>query len=38
MIALWLVLAFIAGVIAFPLTLFLLRDVLPPTLFMPSDW
>lgn len=31
-------LAFVAGFVAFPLTLFVLRDVLPPTLFLPSDW
>jgi hypothetical protein len=36
--ALWILLGFIAGFIAFPLILFVLRDVLPPTLFMPSDW
>jgi hypothetical protein len=34
----WVVLAFISGFVAFPLALFLLRDVLPPTLFMRSDW
>jgi hypothetical protein len=36
----WLVgvLAFIGGFFSFPLLLFLLRDVLPPTLFVPSDW
>ena len=38
MIVLWIGLAFAGGFIAFPVTLFLLRDVLPPTLFMPSDW
>jgi len=38
MIWLWITLAFIGGFFAFPLTLFLLRDVLPPTLFTPSDW
>ena len=38
MIAMWIVLAFVLGFIAFPATLFVLRDVLPPTLFTPSDW
>lgn len=38
MIAVWIALAFIGGFFAFPLTLFLLRNVLPPTLFAPSDW
>lgn len=35
---LWIVLSFLGGFIGFPLLLFLLRDVLPPTLFVPSDW
>lgn len=35
---LWLLLGFVGGFIGFPLTLFVLRDVLPPTLFTPSDW
>jgi hypothetical protein len=34
----WIGLAFVGGLVAFPLILFLLRDVLPPTLFVPSDW
>jgi hypothetical protein len=34
----WIGLAFVCGFVAFPVTLFLLRDVLPPTLFTPSDW
>ena len=38
MAAVWIGLAFVAGFIAFPALLFILRDVLPPTLFMPSDW
>lgn len=38
MTVLWLSLAFVAGFVAFPLLLFVLRDVLPPTLFSPSDW
>ncbi len=38
MIFLWVMLAFVAGFLSFPLALFLLRDVLPPTLFTPSDW
>ena len=38
MIIIWLSLAFLAGVVSFPLALFMLRDVLPPTLFAPSDW
>ena len=38
MTALWIGLAFVGGFFAFPLTLFVLRDVLPPTLFTPSDW
>jgi hypothetical protein len=38
MMFLWLSVGFVAGFIAFPLVLFLLRDVLPPTLFTPSDW
>lgn len=29
---------FIVGFVGFPLLLFVLRDVLPPTLFTPSDW
>jgi hypothetical protein len=38
MIWVWIALAVLAGFIAFPLILWLLRDVLPPTLFLPSDW
>ena len=38
MTAIWIGLAFISGFVAFPATLFLLRDVLLPTLFIPSDW
>lgn len=38
MTLLWITLGFIGGFIALPLILFLLRDVLPPTLFLPSDW
>jgi hypothetical protein len=38
MIWIWITLAVLVGFIAFPLILFLLRDVLPPTLFLPSDW
>jgi hypothetical protein len=34
----WIALGFVGGFLAFPVTLFLLRDVLPPTLFTPSDW
>jgi len=28
----------VAGFLGVPLLLFVLRDVLPPTLFTPSDW
>jgi hypothetical protein len=38
MTLIWIGLGFVGGFIAFPVTLFLLRDVLPPTLFTPSDW
>lgn len=38
MIWLGLVIGFVVGFVAFPLVLFVLRDVLPPTLFVPSDW
>jgi hypothetical protein len=34
----WIALAFIGGFLAFPLTLYLLRNHLPPTLFVPDDW
>jgi hypothetical protein len=38
MTLLWIGIAAVCGFFAFPLVLFLLRDVLPPTLFTPSDW
>jgi hypothetical protein len=38
MMWIWITLAFVVGFVSFPATLFLLRDVLPPTLFTPSDW
>jgi hypothetical protein len=38
MIWFWHDLSFVAGFLSFPLLLFVLRDVLPPTLFVPSDW
>ena len=38
MIVLWISIAFLAGIITPFSVLFALRDVLPPTIFTPSDW
>jgi hypothetical protein len=36
--SMWTALAFVIGFLVFPATLYLLRNVLPPTLFTPDDW
>jgi hypothetical protein len=32
------VVGFVGGFLAFPVVMFLLRDILPPGMFTPSDW
>lgn len=38
MIALWIGLGMLLGPIIIVAALWFLRDILPPTLFVPSDW
>jgi hypothetical protein len=35
---LWFIIVFLAGMVTPFFILFVLRDVLPPTIFTPSDW